>query len=77
MREPLHPLGLFESFSHFQLQDEHNASCFFKSAAQRPPKNRGKYSGFLRKHAIMWEKMYFCSQKQFGKKWINNKYSRL
>ena len=52
MREPLHCLA-FESFSHFQLQDEHNASCSFMLAAQIPPleppqryKEIGKASGF-------------------------------
>ena len=43
MREPLHCLA-FESFSHFQLQDEHNASCFFMSAALIRHKNRCKYT---------------------------------
>ena len=66
MREPLHSLGLFESFSHFQLQDEHNASNFFKSAAQRSPKNRCKDRVFLRKQAKLWGKMLFlCKHRPF------------
>ncbi len=63
-REPLHYLAIVRSFSHFYQQDEHNASCFLMSAAQRPPKNCGKDSTFLEKQADVWEKMYLCSQKR-------------
>ncbi len=50
----------FGSFSRFQIQDEHNASCFFMSAAQRPPKNRCKNTPFLEKQEELTKKMYFC-----------------
>ena len=46
MREPLYSLA-YENFSRLRIQDEHNASCFYKSAAQYPPKNRSKDTTFL------------------------------
>ena len=48
MREPLYSL-VYENFSRLRTQDEHNASCFYNSAAQIRHKNRRKYTTFFRK----------------------------
>ena len=67
MREPLYSL-VYENFSRLRTQDEHNASCFYKSAAQIRHKNRRKYTTFSRKQmkhndfsTLFAGKLYFCS----------------
>lgn len=76
MREPLYSLAC-ENFSRFHQQDEHNASCFFMSAAQIPPKNRRKDTKKSEKQADLeifsdksrdfflyyQKKTYFCAIK--------------
>ena len=68
MREPLYCLA-FESFSHFQLQDEHNASCSIMSAAHVPQKNAANIQRNRKGQTDLEKISYFCGTKHKNKRY--------